>query len=183
MKSFIAIIFIFSVVLSGCDKAAILKEIIADPIPVTVELEHDEVTAEITLTVSDDGMEDMKLRILGPDAVSPVYFDYDAATLHRDDILRLGIAAEVFKRFPWFTLEIEGHCDSRGTAEYNQALGQRRADSVRDYLEIYGVKPERMHTISYGEEKPRCFGNIEECYKENRRVEFTVSGEYKEEIQ
>lgn len=68
---------------------------------------------------------------------------------------------------------IEGHCDERGSAEYNLALGQRRAYSVKSYLMTLGVAEHQMSTISYGEEKPLAFGQTEEAYSQNRRVEFS----------
>jgi peptidoglycan-associated lipoprotein len=71
-------------------------------------------------------------------------------------------------------VEVEGHCDERGTAEYNLALGAKRAKSARDYLVSLGVSPDRLSTISYGEELPLCREATESCWQENRRVHFLV---------
>jgi peptidoglycan-associated lipoprotein len=72
------------------------------------------------------------------------------------------------------TLSIEGHCDERGTNEYNLALGDRRAKSVKDYLVSLGVPSSRIETISYGEEKPLCTEQSEECWAKNRRAHFVI---------
>jgi len=71
-------------------------------------------------------------------------------------------------------LRIEGHCDERGTIEYNLALGERRANSVKNYLVNYGIDPNRLTTISYGEERPKDPRHNEEAWAKNRRVEFVI---------
>ena len=71
---------------------------------------------------------------------------------------------------------LEGHCDDRGTNEYNLALGEKRAKSARDYIVSAGVTKKRLDTISYGEEKPLCKEQTEDCWQKNRRVQFVVSG-------
>jgi peptidoglycan-associated lipoprotein len=68
---------------------------------------------------------------------------------------------------------VEGHCDERGSAEYNLGLGDRRASSVRDYLVQLGVPADRLHTISYGKERPQCTDADEACYQKNRRAHFS----------
>ena len=73
-----------------------------------------------------------------------------------------------------WTIVVEGYCDNRGTAEYNLSLGQKRANSVRDYYLRLGVKPDKIGTISYGVENPVCTDDTEECWKQNRRAETKV---------
>ncbi len=70
---------------------------------------------------------------------------------------------------------IEGHCDERGTAEYNLALGDRRANAAREYLAALGVDASRVRTVSYGKERPFCTASTEECYQQNRRAHFLIT--------
>jgi peptidoglycan-associated lipoprotein len=98
-----------------------------------------------------------------------VLFDYDSATLRDDSRAAASKNATYLKRWTSVRFTIEGHADSRGTAEYNLALGERRANAVKDYLTGLGVAPERMMTISKGEEQPVCTEETEACWQRNRR--------------
>ena len=103
-----------------------------------------------------------------------VTFDFDRYDVRPDmrDILK-GHAAWL-KANPQVRVEIEGHCDERGTNEYNLALGAKRADSVKRYLIDLGISPDRLSTISYGEELPTCKEQNEACWAKNRRAHFVV---------
>jgi len=103
-----------------------------------------------------------------------VYFDFDKAALRPDAADTLSGDAEWLKENADTVLLIEGHCDEKGTTEYNQALGDRRAQSVKESLAASGIEPERMTTISYGKERPVCTENTAECRAQNRHVEFRV---------
>jgi len=107
--------------------------------------------------------------------LKPIYFDFDKSNIRPEfqPVLE-GISGWLAAR-PERQLLIEGHCDERGTDEYNLALGERRALSVRRYLVALGVAVERLHTISYGEEKPADPGHDEAAWAKNRRAEFKVS--------
>ncbi|HEV7668214.1 MAG TPA: peptidoglycan-associated lipoprotein Pal [Thermoanaerobaculia bacterium] len=105
-----------------------------------------------------------------------VYFDYDQAELSAATRDRLAANARFFLAHPEFQIAIEGHCDERGTNEYNLALGDRRASSVKQYLGSFGVVADRLRTISYGEERPFCSESEESCWHENRRAHFVLSG-------
>jgi peptidoglycan-associated lipoprotein len=85
--------------------------------------------------------------------------------------------AEWLKANPKVKIRIEGNCDERGTAEYNQALGQRRAASARKYLTDLGISAGRISLISYGKEKPLCSDRVEGCWQKNRRDDFVVAAE------
>ncbi|HET7320997.1 MAG TPA: OmpA family protein, partial [Longimicrobiaceae bacterium] len=89
---------------------------------------------------------------------------------------KLRAKAEILRTNPSITLRIEGNADQRGTEEYNLALGQRRAQSVKNFIVQYGVAPERLTIISYGEERPAMQGETEAAYSQNRRAEFVVTG-------
>jgi peptidoglycan-associated lipoprotein len=103
-----------------------------------------------------------------------VYFDYDKYDLRGDarDVLRAN--ADWIKNNPAARIEIEGHCDDRGTNEYNLALGAKRAQSVKEYLTTLGITSERLSTISYGAEIPVCKDQNENCWRQNRRARFVV---------
>lgn len=99
-----------------------------------------------------------------------IYFDFDDDRLRESDIARIDPLIKKLKEDPRNTVVIEGHCDSRGSREYNLALGQRRADVVRDHLVSKGVKDYQIDAISFGEERPACKGTGEACWAQNRRA-------------
>jgi peptidoglycan-associated lipoprotein len=101
-----------------------------------------------------------------------VYFDFDRSFI-RDDAKSAMLAnAEWLKANPTVKVRIEGNCDERGTKEYNQALGQRRASSAKKYLTDMGVSAKRILLISFGKEKPVCNESTESCWQKNRRDDF-----------
>ena len=106
------------------------------------------------------------------DELKRIYFDFNDATLRGDARSSLQFNAEVLKRFPKVKIAIEGHCDERGSVEYNLALGERRAEAVKRYLAKLGVSVSRVDIISYGEEKPLVYGHSEDAWAKNRRGEF-----------
>lgn len=105
-----------------------------------------------------------------------IYFDFDRSNLTSQARDRLAQNAEFMNSRPEFTFTIEGHCDERGTNEYNLALGDRRANSALSYLVSLGVDASRLVTISYGEENPTCTESGEGCWSRNRRAHFLISG-------
>jgi peptidoglycan-associated lipoprotein len=104
-----------------------------------------------------------------------IYFDYDKSTLKPAAKAQLEKTAAWLKKNPEVNCQIEGHCDERGTNEYNLALGERRALAARRYLVSLGINPDRIFTISYGEERPDVEGHDESAWKFNRRDEFKIS--------
>jgi peptidoglycan-associated lipoprotein len=105
-----------------------------------------------------------------------VFFDYDAFELRQDARDRLAQNAKFLTSHPEFILTIEGHADERGTNDYNLALGDKRANAAKEYLSTLGVGAERLRTVSYGEERPFCGESTEECWQQNRRAHFTITG-------
>lgn len=101
-----------------------------------------------------------------------VFFDFDSDALSAEAQDRLRLKAAILSANPVLQLRVEGHADERGSTEYNLALGQRRAESVRTFLTGYGIAGERIGTLSYGEERPRAQGSGEEAWSQNRRAEF-----------
>ncbi|ODS53728.1 MAG: peptidoglycan-associated lipoprotein [Acidobacteria bacterium SCN 69-37] len=104
-----------------------------------------------------------------------VHFAYDSSDL--DDTARASLQknATWLQRWTSTRVTVEGHADSRGTSEYNLALGERRAASVRDYLASLGVEAARMATVSLGEERPLCSEETETCWAQNRRGQFVIT--------
>ncbi|HLJ17215.1 MAG TPA: OmpA family protein [Bryobacteraceae bacterium] len=106
--------------------------------------------------------------------VKDAYFDFDQSTLRSDarDALKNDANAlrSIFREFPAATLNVEGHCDERGSAEYNLALGDRRAQTARDFLVEFGVPSSQLKPISYGKERPVCTEHAEDCWQRNRRA-------------
>ncbi len=105
-----------------------------------------------------------------------IFFDFDKFDLRADARERLQKNADFMNQYPTLEFGLEGHCDERGTNEYNLALGERRAHAAKDYLVSLGVSSNRVRTISYGEEKPFCMGHSESCWQENRRGHFVLTG-------
>jgi peptidoglycan-associated lipoprotein len=105
-----------------------------------------------------------------------IFFDYDQFELRQDARDRLAQNARFLTSHPEFVLTIEGHADERGTNDYNLALGDRRASAAREYLGTLGVAANRLRTVSYGEERPFCGESTEECWSQNRRAHFTITG-------
>ena len=103
-----------------------------------------------------------------------IHFAFDSYELSPEARETLKQKAEVLKNNPGFDLIIEGHCDERGTEEYNLALGERRARAAYEYLILLGISPDRLSIISFGEEKPLDPGHTEEAWAKNRRAQFRI---------
>ncbi|MFN7919517.1 MAG: OmpA family protein [Bryobacteraceae bacterium] len=110
--------------------------------------------------------------------ISDVYFDYDKYDVREDARSQLSRNADgirqILSKYPNAVFTLEGHCDERGSAEYNLGLGDRRSTSVRDFLAQLGVAGDKLKTISYGKERPQCSDANEGCYQKNRRVHVTA---------
>jgi peptidoglycan-associated lipoprotein len=106
----------------------------------------------------------------------PVFFAYDSAEITGEGRAVLDANVVIFKRYPMWTVTIEGHCDERGTAEYNLALGERRAVAARTYLVSLGVPADRLRIVSYGKEFPFDPGKDEGAWAKNRRAHFVITG-------
>jgi peptidoglycan-associated lipoprotein len=107
--------------------------------------------------------------------LQPVFFTVDSADLDDAGRQTTSANAELLKKNPRWVVTIEGHCDERGTAEYNLALGERRATAVKTFLISLGVSPDRVRTISYGKEFPFDPGKTEEAMAKNRRGHFVIT--------
>ena len=108
------------------------------------------------------------------DGMLPVYFDFDTSEIRQDQISRIEVNGDFLKKNAMLNIRIEGNCDPRGTKEYNMALGERRAQSAKKYLENLGISEARMSTISYGKERLLLHGQDELSWAQNRRDDFVI---------
>jgi peptidoglycan-associated lipoprotein len=111
-------------------------------------------------------------------SVVDAYFDYDKSDIREDARAALTKDADalkaIFASFPDASVTVEGHCDERGSAEYNLALGDRRATAAKEFLVQLGVSGDKLKTISYGKERPQCTDHDETCWQKNRRAHFST---------
>jgi peptidoglycan-associated lipoprotein len=125
---------------------------------------------------SADTMRDRSLDDINKQSpLQPVFFELDSAEISAEGQKTLASNAEVLKKYTSWVISIEGHCDERGTAEYNLALGERRALAARTYLVSLGITPERLRTVSYGKEFPFDPNHTEDAWAKNRRAHFVVT--------
>jgi peptidoglycan-associated lipoprotein len=103
-----------------------------------------------------------------------IYFEFDSYTVRQEQVQDLTTIGSWLKAYPSVRMVVEGHTDERGTMEYNMALGQKRAESVKEFLVRMGIGQERIRTVSFGKEMPAVPGHTEEAWAKNRRVHFTV---------
>jgi len=130
---------------------------------------------------TEDGLTSEDMQVVNDELhrrgfTADIMFQYDEASLSDQAREQLSRNADLLKSQPQFAVTVEGHADSRGTNEYNLALGERRANAVRDYLGSLGVNANRLRTISYGEERPVCTDEEESCWSQNRRAHLVITG-------
>ena len=124
----------------------------------------------------DAGIQESRLQSFQSSSdLKDIHFDFDQYDLDNNSRAILERNADYLKHNPSLQIEVQGHCDERGTNNYNIALGERRAHSTKKYLVSQGVDSRRVHVISFGEEKPFCFDSNENCWHQNRRAHFMVS--------
>jgi peptidoglycan-associated lipoprotein len=126
--------------------------------------------------VRDDAIASASLDDLNRNSpLKPVFFDYDSSDLSPEAQRALDENAATIKKYPSWAVTIEGHCDERGTAEYNLALGERRSVAARAYLVSLGIPADRVRTVSYGKEFPFDPGHDEAAFRKNRRAHFVIT--------
>jgi peptidoglycan-associated lipoprotein len=126
--------------------------------------------------VRDDAISSASLDDLNKNSpLKPVFFELDSSDLAAAGQKALDENAALLKRYSTWTVTIEGHCDERGTAEYNLALGERRAIAARAYLVSLGIAADRLRTVSYGKEFPFDPAHDESAYQKNRRAHFVIT--------
>jgi peptidoglycan-associated lipoprotein len=141
-------------------------------VPVTAVQPSAEEATDSMQRETDGDVRTATLNTLDGKSLEKVYFDYDSYTLKPEARRALDVNAGWMRDNPEAIVTIAGHCDERGSDEYNLALGDRRAKAVKSYLAALGIAPERLGTISYGEEMPASDGRDEAAWSKNRRAEF-----------
>lgn len=130
----------------------------------------------VTPKVPDDPMASRSIDDLNRESpLQPAFFEYDSAEVSAAARTALDANAAVLRKYPAWAVTVEGHCDERGTAEYNSALGERRAAAARTYLVSLGIPAERLHIVSYGKEFPFDPGHAEAAWAKNRRAHFVIT--------
>lgn len=156
---------------AGCAKKNVTKTPGAAEGTTVVEQSASEATAETTKEAElATAMQNAKMAITG----NLVFFDFDKFEIKPEYRELLKAKAAMLKQYSELRVLIEGHCDSRGTQEYNLALGERRARTVKEYLMVLGVPAAQLEVVSYGEERPAVEGNSEAVWAKNRRAAFKL---------
>jgi peptidoglycan-associated lipoprotein len=136
----------------------------------------EEATPVVTEPIAEDTIGGKSLDDLNRDSpLKPAFFGLDSSELDAEGQAVVQSNAELLKKYATWAITIEGHCDERGTAEYNLALGERRAVAVKTYLVSLGIAPDRVRTVSYGKEFPFDPGHTESAWAKNRRGHFVIT--------
>lgn len=160
----LALALVAVVVVAGCKSKTQQSDVDSTPLATGVDQSGvDSTPMSFNAAGSDSGQ---------IDGLSTVFFDYDKSSLTADGRRIIKANAEWMKKNASTNLQIEGHCDARGSIEYNIALGERRANAVKAYMVSQGVPAARLSTISYGKDKPLVQGDDESAYSKNRRANF-----------
>lgn len=167
----------------GCKSGT--KDVETIPAPAEPAVEPVEQPVEQPVEVKDEGWKQERpdvaevaeptiAELNAKGVLKTVFFEFDKSDLSDETRALLRANADWMRAHGKYSVVIQGHCDERGTIEYNLALGQRRAAAVRDYLSSLGVETARMRTVSYGEERPADYGHTEGAWAKNRRAEFVI---------
>jgi peptidoglycan-associated lipoprotein len=178
MKQLFSVLIILSTLLIGCAEKKVVKPTEA-PQPQTMEQKGKEGEAsKETISEQKVAKVESKESPSKTEEVSgmfpDIHFDYDKYDIRNDAKPALKSVADYLIKNPSEKVLIEGHCDERGTSEYNLGLGDRRAKATKDYLLSLGVPSSRISTISYGKEKPLCDEHAEDCWAKNRRAHLVL---------
>ncbi len=186
--SILIVIFCFGVILSGCPKKTVVKE---EPSVKSAEesearsearkeakeadrIREEEVRKEFEKSLVAQKTPGIEGVVHESKMLKDIHFEFDKYNIRPEDAGILKENSALLKKYPGMKFQIEGHCDERGTVEYNLALGERRANSTKKYLVSLGIEPSRISTISYGEERPLDQGQNEEAWTKNRRAHFVI---------
>jgi peptidoglycan-associated lipoprotein len=185
-KSFILftiLILCIGFIMTGCPKKTVVKEEPAVTKEEAAKAEAERIAKEKEAKAREELEKSLVSKktpgiegvVFESSLLKDVYFDFDKYDIRPADAAILKENAAVLKKYHKVKIQIEGHCDERGTNEYNLALGERRANSTKIYLLSLGISPERVSTISYGEERPLDTGHNEEAWVKNRRAHTIIT--------
>ena len=162
---------------AGCSSKPAAQSVapMAAPTPTIVRAEPAPTPPPSRPAVAEDTLPSSVDEINKRGYLKDAFFDFDQAEIRTDQRDKLAADGIWLKSHPSVKVRVEGHCDERGTAAYNMALGERRAAAVQEYLVSLGVDASRLQTISYGKERPFALGHDEAAWAENRRDHFLVT--------
>jgi len=178
-----ALILCFGLVTIGCPKKPVVKEEPAAKKEEATKAEAERAAKEKETATKEQFEKSLVAektpgiegQVFESSLLKDIHFDFDKYDIRPGDAAILRENAALLKKFPNLKIQIEGHCDERGTVEYNLALGERRANRTKDYLVSSGISTARISTISYGKEKPLDPGHNEETWATNRRAHTIVT--------
>jgi len=178
------VIFCLGFIISGCPKKTAVKE---EPSVTSAgeaearkdakeadRIREEEVKKEFEKSLVAKRTPGIEGVVLESKMLKDIHFDFDKYSIQPREAEVLRENSALLKKYPGMKFQIEGHCDERGTGEYNLALGERRASSAKKYLVSLGISPSSISTISYGEERPFDPGHNEEAWTKNRRAHFVI---------
>jgi len=162
---------------SGCAKKK--ETVLKEPAPVEEPepyVEPEPVQIDTSDDVSFDEAElEAEFQRKVQENLQAVYFDYDSYVLTQESIQKLAVAGNFLMEYSTLRILVEGHCDERGSSEYNMGLGENRSRVVKDYLRNYGIPSNRIEITSWGKERPVNYNCVDDmCHSQNRRAEFKV---------
>jgi peptidoglycan-associated lipoprotein len=177
---FTILILCIGLILTGCPKKTVMKE---EPSVKQEEAAKREEAAKKEETAKKEFETSMVAKktpgiegeVFESSLLKDIHFDFDKYDIRPGDAAILKENAALLKKYTNVKIQVEGHCDERGTVEYNLALGERRANHAKNYLVSLGISPARISTISYGKEKPLDLGHNEEAWAKNRRAHTVVT--------
>ena len=182
--SIFIVILCLGVILAGCTQKAVVKE---EPSAKGAELSQagkdakeaerireEEIKREFEKSLVAKQTPGIEGVVLESKMLKDIHFDFDRYSILPAEAESLKENSALLKKYPGMKFQIEGHCDERGTGEYNLALGERRANSAKKYLVSLGIEPSRIVTISYGEERPFDPTHNEDAWAKNRRAHFVI---------
>jgi peptidoglycan-associated lipoprotein len=184
-KSLIITILILCIglIMMGCPKKPVVKEEAATKKEEAAKIEAERAAKEKESKAKEEFEKSLVAKrtpgiegeVFESSLLKDIHFDFDKYDIHPEDMAILRENAALLKKYPNVKVQIEGHCDERGTIEYNLALGERRANSTKNYLVSLGITTDRLSTISYGKEKPLDPGHDEEAWAKNRRAHTVIT--------
>ncbi|MCX7913895.1 MAG: peptidoglycan-associated lipoprotein Pal [Thermodesulfovibrionales bacterium] len=189
----IALILVFSLIIAGCSQKKVAPSPETSILPQDQTTRKDEIskpsiTDEVRKITPKEVITERELTRAQPADIESVikemqtklkdvYFEFDRYDLSEEAKITIRELAEFLKKNKGLKVIIEGHCDERGTNEYNLGLGDRRAQTVKNYLLSLGIPSKNIETVSYGEERPVCKESHEACWSKNRRAHFVLIGD------
>ena len=184
-KSLIITILIFCIglIMMGCPKKTVVREEPSAKKEEAAKIEAERVAKEKESKTKEELEKSLVAQrtpgiegvVFESSLLKDIHFDFDKYDIRPEDVTILRENAALLKKYPNVKVQIEGHCDERGTIEYNLALGERRATSTKNYLVSLGISADRISTITFGKEKPLDPGHHEEAWAKNRRAHTVIT--------